>query len=410
MAVGRRPSSLLGALGLLFVARLGIAASEKSLNSSEVTYFDGATIGTAVDNGTESVTTTGLNSTMATDSTMTTQADGKTSGNDENGMALNNVTFEKDNTNTGIAATVDVIVLGGDSIMLCANASLPSDSLLDLVQTGQSSYKIIVDPARDNVTTDRDLPKSVNVSCPSSMPESLPLSVRYAPRTRNIEVTRGNGSANAEGECGRDLVSCIFDANPPVNISFKFDDHRDNSIPNRRRGRAELDESSCIVREENRIEIRLNVSDASELVCVGENMLGNKSVAYSLTDDAGDTDPQVYWGMVGEEIAIDMFFEEKSFRYFNLRKDNTWFFRHGECIKKALCGKWTIDDGEDTVKVTVPDASMDDAGHYFVDSRSIHFNFYINVNRDSRRNPVLPYTKYAVLGETQVALCPGAKL
>ena len=96
MAVGRRPSSLLGALGLLFVARLGIAASEKSLNSSEVTI--GATISTAVDNGTESIITTGLNS---TDSTTTTQADGKTSGNDENGMALNNVTFEKDNTNTG---------------------------------------------------------------------------------------------------------------------------------------------------------------------------------------------------------------------------------------------------------------------------------------------------------------------
>jgi len=406
MAVGRRPSSLLGVLGLLFVARLGIAASEKSLNSSEVTI--GATISTAVDNGTESIITTGLNS---TDSTMTTQADGKTSGNDENGMALNNVTFEKDNTNTGIAATVDVIVLGGDSIMLCANASLPSDSILDLVQTGQSSYKIIVDPARDNVTTDRDLPKSVNVSCPSSMPESLPLSVRYAPRTRNIEVTRGNGSANAEGECGRDLVSCIFDANPPVNISFKFDDHRDNSIPNRRRGRAELDESSCIVREENRIEIRLNVSDASELVCVGENMLGNKSVAYSLTDDAGDTDPQVYWGMVGEEIAIDMFFEEKSFRYFNLRKDNTWFFRHGECIKKALCGKWTIDDGEDTVKVTVPDASMDDAGHYFVDSRSIHFDFYINVNRDSRRNPgYVDFPKEAVLDGRPIVLCANPSL
>ena len=101
MAVRRRPSSLLGALGLLFVARLGIVASEKSLNSSEVTYFDGATIGTAVDNGTKSVTTTGLNSTMATNSTMTTEADGEMSGNDENGMAPNNVTFEKDDTNTG---------------------------------------------------------------------------------------------------------------------------------------------------------------------------------------------------------------------------------------------------------------------------------------------------------------------
>ena len=180
----------------------------------------------------------------------------------------------------GIAATVDVIVLGGDSITLCANASLPSDSILDLVQTGQNAYKIIVDPARDNVTTDRDLPKSVNVSCPS-LPESLPLSVHYAPRKRNIEVTRGNGSADDEGECGRDLVSCIFDANPPVNISFKFDDRPDNSIPNRHRGRAELEESSCVVLEENRIEIRLDVSDASELVCVGENMLGTTSVVHA---------------------------------------------------------------------------------------------------------------------------------
>jgi len=421
MAVGRRPSSLLGALGLLFVARLGIAASEKSLNSSEVTHFDGATIGTAVDNGTESVTTTGLNSTMATNSTMTTEADGEMSGNDENGMALNNVTFEKDDTYTGIAATVDVIVLGGDSITLCANASLPFDSILDLVQTGQSSYKIVVDPARDNVTTDRDLPKSVNVSCPSSLssssslPESLPLSVHYAPRKRNIEVTRGNGSADDEGECGRDLVSCIFDANPPANISFKFEDRPDNSIPNRRRGRAELEESSCVVRRENRIEIRLDVSDASKLVCVGENMLGSTPVVHAfkgVKQNDSAADPQVYRGKVGEKIVIDMFFAEKSSRDFSIRKDKTWFFRKGECINKALCGKWSIDGEEDTVKVTVPDASMDDAGHYFVDGRSIHFDFYINViDRDSRTNPgYVDFPKEAVLDGRPIVLCANPSL
>ena len=167
----------------------------------------------------------------------------------------------------GITATIDVIVLGGDAKMLCANASLPSVSMFQLVQTAQSSYKIVL--ARDNVTTG-ELPKSVNVSCASSsLPEPFQLSVHYSPRPGMLKIARGNG--DADGECGRDRVICVFDANPPVNISVEYD----------KRGSPVEYKESCVARDENRLEISLNVTEESELVCVGENTLGSSFVSHS---------------------------------------------------------------------------------------------------------------------------------